>query len=416
MSKKPTVKDILDLYDDSNNHYAESGIFKKFETDEQYYELDFTKLLGIPLEFADQGIVLPTARDMVDTCVDNTDISNVRIKTNQRKNTKTDKESAELLRKFGYGVLYRNNVEASISPIRVAAKHYWLHGLAILKTVWDADRWMDKPDRDENESEETYSERIDEWRSTTHDSIPIVIQGINPACVMLDQSYDGQGFVFETREELVYNVKNKFPQWKNLNHRKITEKIKHKSYWDKDFRCELYDDEPILKKGVVEHDYGFIPYVPIDTGLGNISDDNDLAKRYVGILRYMMGLLRSESRDYSLADILLAREVLTGGFLEGDNATLTKDISVKYGEWNPLPAGVKLVPYEAKLPPQELMQHLNLSSEYIAGHSAPRSSRGLSESGVRSGTDRRLIQAQAAQRFQYSNQAFKHGVAKVSTI
>jgi hypothetical protein len=415
MNKKPTVEDILDLYHDCDNRYRESGLFTNFEQDEKYYELDFSSLLGIPREFSDQGIVLPTARDMVDTCVDYTDITNAVIKVNQRKGTKADKEIAEMLRKFGYGVLYRNNIESSIAPLRVSAKHYWLHGLAVVKTVWDADRYTDKPERKDGEDESNYAERIDKWRSEYHDSIPIVMQGINPACIMLDQAYDGGGFIFETREELVYNVKQKYPKWNNYKGKKITDKITHISYWDKDYRCELYDDEPVLKVkgGVGEHTYGFIPYTMIDSGLGNINKNNDLDKRYVGILRYMLGLLRSESRDYSLADILVSREILTGGFLVGDNAALVKEISVKYGEWNPLPEGVTLMPYEAKLPPQELQQHLGVSSDYISAHAAPRSTRGLSETGVRSGSDRRLIMSQAAQRYQYSNEAFKSGVAKV---
>ncbi len=141
MNKKPSVAEILELYQDCENRYSESGLFNLFEDDERYYELDFKSMLNIPKEFADQGIVLPTARDMVDTCVDFTDISNARIKTNLRKGTETDKEVAEMLKKFGYGVLYRNNVEASIAPLRVSAKHYWLHGLGVVKTVWDSDRY-----------------------------------------------------------------------------------------------------------------------------------------------------------------------------------------------------------------------------------------------------------------------------------
>jgi hypothetical protein len=229
--KKPSIDDVLDLYNDCEKRYAESGIFKKFDDDEKYYELDFANMLGIPREFADQGIVLPTGRDMVDTCVDFTNIANPIIKTNLRSESNTDKERAEMLRKFAYGVLYRNNVEASIAPLRVAAKHYWLHGLAVLKTVWDADRYIDKPERKEDEGEAAYANRIDEWRSEYHDSIPIVIQAVNPRNIMVDQSYDGGGFVFETRQELVYNVKNKFPQWKNYNGKKITDKITHKSCW-----------------------------------------------------------------------------------------------------------------------------------------------------------------------------------------
>ncbi len=413
-TSKPPVKEIQELYTDAERRYAESGLFDKFEQDEQYYELDFKSLLKIPTDYASEATVLPTARDMVDTCVDYTNIDNVIVKVPIRKDTPADRGRAEVLRKFGYGVLYRNNVESSIAPLRVGAKFYWLHGLTIIKDVWDADRWVDKPERKEDESENDYNNRIDEWRSDHHDSIPIVLQAINPGCVMLDPSYDGQGFVFETREELVYNVKQRYPQWKNYNNRGITEKVKHISYWDRNYRCELFDDEPILKVsgGVAKHSYGFIPYVPIDSGLGNISKENDLAKRYVGILRYMIDLLRSESRDYSLADILLAREILTGGFIKGADAALVKEISAKYGEWTPL-GNAELVPYESKLPPQELAQYLGITSDYISAHAAPRSARGLSESGVRSGSDRRLIQAQAAQRYQYSNQAFRHGVAKV---
>jgi len=414
-TSKPTISDIMELYKDTENRYNESGVFDKFEEDERYYELGFKADLKLPKDFADQAIVLPTARDMVDTCVDYTNIDNVIVKVPILKDKPADKVRAEILRKFGYGVLYRNNVESSIAPLRIAAKHYWLHGLTIIKTVWDADRWVDKPERKEDESENEYNNRIDEWRSEHHDSIPIITQAVSPRCIMLDPSYDGQGFVFETREELVYNVKQRYPQWKNNNGKKITEKVKHVSYWDNNYRCELFDDEPILKVagGVAKHSYGFIPYVSIDSGLGNISADNDLSKRYVGILRYMLDLLRSESRDYSLADILIAREILTGGFLEGDRANEVTEFSVKYGEINRLPPGVKFTPYEPKLPPAELGQHLGLSSDYISAHAAPRSTRGLSEAGVRSGSDRRLIQSQAAQRYQYSNQAFRHGVAKV---
>jgi hypothetical protein len=413
---KPTVGDILDLYKDAETRYAESGLFSQFDEDEKYYECDFAELLKIPNEFKSEVTVLPTPRDMVDTCVDYTDIFNPIIKVPLRNETKEAKATAEIHRKFAYGVLWRNNMEASIAPLRVSAKHYYLHGLAIQKTVWDADRWVDRPERKEDEVENDYANRMDEWRSTTHDSIPIVMQGINPQCIMLDPSYDGGGFVFETREELVFNVQQKLGNgWKNYNNKKITERIKHISYWDKNYRCELYDNEPVLKVagGVYKHPYGFIPYVAIDTGLGNISVTNDLSKRYVGILRYMLSLLRSESRDYSLADILLAREVLTGGFLQGANAKLVTDMSAGYGEWPILPDGVTAIPYEPKLPPQELMQHLSLSSDYISAHSAPRSTRGLSEQGVRSGSDRQIIQSQAAQRYQYSNHAFRHGVSKV---
>lgn len=413
--RKPTVDEILQLYDDCKQRYNESGLYGQFEEDENFYELDFRDRLLLPEEFKAEGIILPTARDLVDTCCDNTDIFNARVWVNKKGTSKQSDEDANLLRKFGLGVLYRNNVEATIAPIRVGAKHYWMHGLAIIKDVWDADRWAGRPEWKEDEEEGTYATRIDEWRSEHHDSIPIVIQSINPKNIMLDPYYDGGMFIFETREELCFNVKQSFPWWGNPAGKKITDKVEHISFWTQNFRCEFYDREPILKVtgGVAKHTYGFIPYVPIDTGLGNISADNDLKKRYVGILRYVKDLIISESRDYSIGDVILKRTAFPWGYLKGPNAQGVVEIFQKFGEYNPLPDGVEIVDMAPKVPPDALLTWLSVAANYLASHAAPPSVRGMSEEGVRSGADRRLIIAQASTRYQYSNEAFKTGIAKV---
>jgi len=413
-NKKPTVDEILELYDDCKLRYETSGIYKQFDEDEQFYELDFKDQLLLPTQFANEGIVLPTARDVVDTCCDNTDIFNARVTTNKKGTSEKSDKEQNLLRKFGLGVLYRNNVEASISPIRVGDKHFWMHGLAIIKDVWDADRWMDRPNRTEDESEVMYAERIDEWRSDRHDSIPIVIQGVHPRNIMLDPYYNGGMFVFETRDELCFNVKQKYLNWNNPKGKRITDKVEHISFWTKDFRCELYDREPVMKLGggVVKHTYGFIPYVPIDSGLGNVSSDNDLKKRYVGVLRYIKDLLLSESRDYSIGDIILKRTAWPWGYLKGENDPGLTSISQKFGEYQYI-GNTEIIDMAPKIPPDALLTWLSVAANYLAGHAAPPSVRGMGESGVRSGADRRLIIAQASTRYQYSNEAFKHGISKV---
>lgn len=415
-STKLTVEQILELYSDCKRRYDESGLFGQFDDDEKYYELDLVNDLALPEEVKSKGVVLPTGRDIVDTCVDHTDINNVRVWVNKRGESEKAEDEMNLLRKFGLGVLYRNSVEASISPIRVGAKHYWLHGLAIMKDVWDADRWAGKPERKEEESEVDYAHRIDEWRAETHDSIPIVIQGINPRNIMLDPYYDGGMFVFETKEELCFNVRERFPLWGNPNSKKITDKVEHISFWTKDYRCELYDKEPVMTRrsgGVAKHTYGFIPYVPIDTGLGNVSSTNDLKKRYVGVLRYVRSLLLSESRDYSIGDVILAKQAFPWGYLKGPNAASVTEIFQRFGEYNALPDGVEIVDMAPKVPPDALLTWLTVSAQYLSAHAAPASVRGMGEQGVRSGADRRLLIAEASTRYQYSNEAFKHGIAKV---
>ncbi len=412
---KPTIQEILELYDDCKRRYEVSGLYGQFDEDEVFYELNFKNKLLLPKQFEAEGIVLPTARDIVDTCVDHTDIMNARVWVNKKGESLKSEEEMNLLRKFGLGVLYRNNTEFSIAPIRVGAKHYWIHGLAIIKDVWDADRWIERPERKEDESENDYAIRIDEWRAEHHDSIPIVIQSVHPRNIMLDPYYDGGMFVFETREELCFNVKQRYSWWGNPKGKKITDKVEHISFWTKDFRCELYDREPVLKiaNGVAKHSYGFIPYVPIDTGLGNVSSDNDLKKRYVGVLRYVKELLLSESRDYSIGDIILKKQAWPWGWLSGPGAQTVTEIAQKFGEYNPLPDGVEIHDMAPKVPPTDLLTWLSVAANYLAAHAAPASVRGMGETGVRSGADRRLLIAEASTRYQYSNEAFRNGIAKV---
>jgi hypothetical protein len=285
--------------------------------------------------------------------------------------------------------------------------------VAIFKTVWDADRYIDKPEKVEGESDEVYAIRVDEWRSERHDSIPIVIQSVNPRNIILDPYYDGGLFVFEVRDELCLDTQTKYPKWGNPKLKKSSEKVEHISFWTKEHRCELYDKEPVLKGEVVKHDYGFIPYIAVDSGLGNVSSDNDLKKRYVGVLRYVKDILISESRDYSIGDVILKRTAWPWGTITGPNAQIVTSISQKFGEYTPLPDGVELQDISPKIPPDALLTWMGVSANYLANHAAPPSVRGLGEEGVRSGADRRLVIAQAAVRYKYANEAFKNGIAKV---
>ena len=418
--KKPTVAEILDIRA-TFKEKVYGTLFRRFEDDENLYELGFKSELGLPQQFTSDGIVLPTARDIVDTAVDHTDISNARVfvnkKAERRQESKAADDEREMLRKFALGLIHRTNVEATISPWRIAAKHYWMHGRAVFKTVWDPDRWPDKPEKAEGESEKDYLERIDSWRAETHKSLPIVIQAVNPRCIMPDPATGGELFVIEEHERMVAEVYKLWPHWANKNGREPTEKVAHISYWDNKYRCEIVDEQPVLKirGGVYEHKYGANPYTIIDSGLGNLSFDGKPEKRCVGILRYIKPLILSESRVHSLTDILLKREVLKGGYITGENAGQVEKLDQAYGVYTPLPEGVEVHDWEAKAAPASVAWHQGNIADYIAAHGAPRSVRGLSEQGVRSGADRRLVIAEASSKYQYSKDAFRHGTENVLT-
>ena len=416
MTDKPTAKKILEVYDKAKEKWIKSGLEDAFKEDNRFYELDFAGELNIPAEFQKDVTVLPTARDRLDALVDHTDISHARIFVNKKGESARSRDSAEMLKKFALGLLHRTNVESDISPLRVSAKHYWLHGLTWVKTVWDADNWLDRPFQKEDESENDFAERIDEWRAKTHSSLPIVIQAINPANIIPDPYYGGREYIFEVRKKLVYDAKRLPFKWDNPKNKKEDEEVEQIEYSDRKYRCIFIDREPVWKVGggVIAHKYGFLPYTAIESGLGNVDVENNPVKRYVGILRYMKKLLISQSSIYSMCDILTKMETMIGGYIKGADADTIGKITQAYGKWWPVgEKDVEFKRWERNLAPREAYAHLSYITDLIDVHSAPRSMFGLGEEGVRSGADRRLVLAEAQSKLNYSKDAFANGWAQI---
>ena len=406
--EKPSVTDILDLVRRGETVY--STLYSAFEQDQRFYELEFFEQLGLPKQFAKDGIVLSTARDMVDAYVDHLDISNARVYLNKKGISPKPDDERETLRKLYLGILHVTNIERPWA--RHAAKHLGTHGLSVIRTLWASDLWPDKPEKGDS-SDSEFANRIETWKLDTQQYFPIAIDAINPRNIILDPGFGGRQFVIEHHDQLILDIWKKWPNWDKDHKRDADQRVRYIAYWDDTWRSVIIDDEPVLKDDVMRHTYGFIPYVPIDAGLGNLSWDSLPEMRYVGILRYIFKMLLSESRNYSMADILLKKEVMKGGWLSGRNAKAISSINQEYGKYNPMPDGVEVHEWESKMPPGALGEHLLRTQDMINSHAAPRSTRGLSESGVRSGADRRLIIAEGSTKFQYSNMAFRHGVSRV---
>ncbi|KKN64750.1 hypothetical protein LCGC14_0488820 [marine sediment metagenome] len=421
-SDKPTKESILEQFEFCKKYY--SKLRTCYETDEEFYNLEFKGRLNIPAEFQRDTVILPTARDVVDTGINHTNINNARVFTNKKGTSEISKKSAEMLRKLGLGIIHGINVEARIAPAHVGAKHYWKHGLAVFKTIWDADRWVDKP-KQNGKSDDDYAKVLDEWRASQHLSLPIVIKAINPYHIMPDPYTGGDYYVIEWYKRKLYDVKRIWPHF-NDKGRKPDDMIETFSFWTDKYRAEFVvtsgdGETPItadamlkIPKGVVAHKYGFNPYTLIESGLGDEDTENKPENRYVGLLRYMNDLLVSESVNYTLNDILMKRETMKGGYITGADAGTLGEIKQEYGKY--WPVGDKEVEFHewgSKTPPDASYQQLATTNQYISGHAAPRSARGLSEVGVRSGADRRLIIAEASAIYQYATPAFQNGWAQI---
>lgn len=414
MRKKPTIEEIKTEFELCKKKYsAVQGIFAE---DEKFYDLDFKSRIKVSKQFNNDRVVLPTARDIVDVAVNHTDINNARVFANKKGTSDIADESAEMLRKFGLGVIHATNVNSRIAPGHQGAKHYWIHGLGVFKTIWAANKWVDKPPRGDKESDETYAKRMDEWRAEYNLSLPIIIQAVNPSCIMPDPYTGGDYYIFEWHQRKLFDAKRIWPHFKNPNNIPSDEEVECISYWDDKYRCELVDGVPVLRirGGVVEHKYGFNPYTLIESGLGNLSKDAKPEDKYVGLIRHVKDTLVSESTNYTLHNIHMKRETLKGGYITGADAGDYEEVKQEYGVFTPVGnKDVVFHDWEVKIPPEASSRHLAVTHDYIASHAAPRSVRGMAEAGVRSGADRRLVIAEAAAIYQYASPAFARGWANI---
>lgn len=415
----PTPTEVLALFDSTEDVFQ--PLLNKFRTAETYYDLEFRHKLGLPEEYKDQGVVLPTARDTVDGFADFIDIGNAKVTITRRDETVKGKESAAQLKKFGSGFIYMTNVQGIVSPWRILAKHYPLYGVAIAKTVYSADLWADKPERKKRESEEAYGARVSKWMNEQEGVLPIIMLAVHPMsfrCDVTNNTQMGTQWCGERYSKRLCDIKRKYKGWTNPKGKKESDpkaEVDFIDYWDRDYRCVLVDGEPVLKGdgGVVPHKYGFIPYTIIDAGLGNVDSTGSLAKRFVGINAPVEDVLISQSRDYSMQDIVVMKNGMPGGWLEGENAGMVSAIGTKFGEWTPLPQGVKPIPSVPIMTPDQVIQHFAISGEVLDGHGIPRVMRGQATEGIRSGADRRLAAELAGYRLRYPSEAFKNRTADI---
>lgn len=414
MIQKITPAEGLRLRDKLKQEY--SALHQQFDLDEQYHELDIRKALGVPDEFYDDASVLPTARQLVDVYTDHVDLANARVTVpvkqvniDDRKAVEAAEAESEMLAKFGKGLLYRALVEEDISQPRVAAKHQGLYGLGCLKTVYDADRWPKQPKRKAGEAQGDYNERVDQYRRERDSKMPIVIQAVNPATLYPDPSYSGRQFVIEEQEKVLYDVRNEWPRFSNPRGKLIDDRVTVTSYWDAEWRIEWLDDEVVLHQ---RHKYGFIPYVFIESGLGNISIDGALTKRYVGLLRYLRDLLRSESRNFSLYDVAIKKGALPWYTVRGEGADQIQ-LAANYGEATVLPPNVELEQRFPDLAPDAVMRQVEIINSMMMAYGAPRATQGIGEPGVRSAAHARTLADLGGVKFQYPSESFRNKVAKV---
>ncbi len=420
---RPTKGWIFNQLDTLHTLYSARNT--AFDLDDQYYELMFRNQLGLPEEYKEDGVVLPTARDIVDAGTNHVSTIFARFLRPARGDTTEFREQAEMLRKFDTAMFYRTKIESTISPWRVASRHGCTYGMWCYESLYNPDKVPDMPEQEKGESDGEFEDRMDIYRGELYDALPITIRAVHPRNVYPDPN--GKFIIIEEPKTLIQSQ----GEWPHLKQQLMVSGIiqggiiagssyldaTQVMYFDKEYRAIYVNRLPALaaadEEGVIGHDYGHIPYVIGYSGLGNEDRSAKPEKQAVGLIRYLRPLLRSESFAYSVYNITLKAHSWPITFVSGPGAAAIANIKLKFGKIYEKPAGVTIEDYVKAAPPDIVMAHMQYTSSVLASSGAPRSLRGLPESGVRSGTDRAQIISKAKMKYDSILEQMQLSTAKV---
>lgn len=391
MSVVKNASDIRKLAEEMKGFY--STLHSEFDVDEQWYSLDKSLNIGLPKEYKAQGILLPTARSIVDTAVDHISPQFRDITVPRKTATDAATTRAQNQSRFYGAALTWLELQAPSSPYRMSNKQLGIYGMSVTKTTY-VEEWDVAPGgKTEAEKEENAFIRAEH--------MPFSHKVLHPSEVFPDPFNDEAQWVLQINSRMVGDVQaiyGKFNTEKGL-----TDKVEVIEFWDKQQRAILVDGEDIIP--LVDHKWGDHPYIIGDSGLGFIGKERKPEHRYMGYLRFLRELLASESRNYSITDIVLKASGWPVRTASGPGASQLAGIKLDYGRIHELPEGTTLDTLTPVLPENVLAAHRFDTSNIISEASAPRPLLGLRNPGTTSGRDQNIQLGQARLRYQGMAQA-----------
>ncbi len=388
------IKAVKALHREMMTYY--SNLRSELKIDEQYHDLNIGNMLSLPNKFESQAVVLPTAREVVETAVDHISPTNRRVDVPRRSGSKGSADQAKILRRFYQAVLTFLEAGPPVSPYREMTKHLSAWGISTIKFIYDENKWMDEPSSKDREARER-------WRNFQATNMPFSMQVLHPSEVLFDPWHDPSEWVIQDSMKYVMEVESTYPEWGNPTNKKPTDKIPVIEFWSPHERSVAIGPNSGLTSGlsdeVVENTWGAHPYIIGSSGLGIDNSEHTPEKRFVGLLRYLRDILRSESRNYSIADIIMKAGAWPIRVATGERANEMPAIDLEYGHIQVLPEGIKLEELTPQLPPAMVMQHMGLSNNIISAAAAPRVVRGGQNPGTRAGFQQQLAIGEARLRY-----------------
>ena len=381
---KPSLDQINARVEYVEEYYQEAH--NQFDLDRTYLDRAFP--IDVPKDV--KAYYPPTAQIALDTGREHVPTNNPRIFVPKASDKPSAQEHKETLRKFYLGLLNRIVSESAISPLDVTVQDLFMTNTGVLKILYAPVK--------------AKADGSDEYETIKRNALPIRILSV-PARNFYPDPSDVPEYVIEIYERSAAEIKAKYPNWERPKNAsgEYLKTVKWVEYHDAQYRCYLAAGEPILKQGVEKHGYGFIPYAWGFAGFGMETPDKDFSKRAQGIIRPLRKMLEEEAYLWSVNHEINKSLAWPTTYIIG--AENLPELEKKPGKIIPLPGNAKIHTDEPGALASGVLQELQMVRNEIFDKTAPRSIRGLPETGVRSGYDRSLMVMEARLRYGSVNTA-----------
>lgn len=369
----PSIGMVLNLFSSYKQYYR--GFHENCRLEDVYYFGE--NQVPVPNDMAIDPVKPPTARSMVNTATDHVDVSNPTILVPDP--SPRAKNRSEKIQKALQGIWL--NIPELI--LRTGTRQEINYGISFLKAMWDTSQWPDGPILDDFNSDEEYREALKEYQQARRISFPFIVKNVNPQNMVWDDSRVGMKWAIEFYDTKAEDVRRLYPEW--LSMKKDDEAVTFMEYWDKEWMGRIIDNQWVF--GPIRHGYGFMPYEAVIPGTSLNWDVGDPAKRYQGLMKPAHNLLDTEARLMTQFQAVLHAFAwptldFKGPLAQAEN---TADAYEMFGAKNRIPPTVEVESSPRPVPPQEIMQQLQIVRSAIEEATFPSVVRGSRPQGISSG-------------------------------
>jgi len=330
----------------------------KLQTEEQgFYDDTF----GVPMIQAPHYLSRTgTGAWLVDGPASHIITRNPQVFNEPKKNTDKARESVSLVNAL-FNHWIKLILKQTPQPFREHAKKLLLRGEAWIHPVFD-ENWK-KDDK----------------------SLPILFLTPDPLNIYASPMEENgiPEYLMVLYQRSAWQMGLKYPSWSNPKHagegKNKNATVEWFEYWDSENRYFSGDGEPVLRGGIQENIYGFVPFIHSYSGFGDASPEGKPESLVVGRLRRVKDLLIQECAINSDIDSTLHKfarpridlTIPVGSEFNADEIKETYDMGSGAFNILPLPEGSKFSEGERILPTQEAFQHFYNIRNRIAIEAPP---------------------------------------------